>query len=333
MSRKRLAEWDLPPISGQSPSKRQRTVAKPIPSLPRMKYSKHKDSKVGEDFHSVPYPLSLLPKTSWQALNQGEADATCSSCGKARQASAHHRKLFLVAERLSWELGTVSYSARSQNEEALWACNAELGIFEPAVDDEEVVIGGRRSRDDEYYPYQGEVEVEFAMKLVASAEVLSDASWTLWKRMIEKAMAMLQGSREGADSERHPEIHHSSPRRSPRKNGEQPMDLLPTPPSSNVNDNPTAKVVAPRICSYDTLQDFYSLLDKIERTSPMGARFLKAYADRLHTETCSSCWFSTIPTMNDDEEDEPASPLPPSPQALYPQTTPHRSYEPLRYGY
>jgi hypothetical protein len=46
----------------------------------------------------------------------------------------------------------------------------------------------------------------------------------------------------------------------------------------------------PRIESYKSLQDFYSLLDKIERTSYVGALFLEAYAEKLRDDMCKSCW-------------------------------------------
>ncbi|CZT24970.1 uncharacterized protein RCC_10699 [Ramularia collo-cygni] len=336
MSRKRLADWDLP--TPESPSrKRQRFVPKPTASLPRKRYPKHKDSRVGEDFHSVPYPLTLLPKTSWQAFNQGEADGVCASCGKAREASAHQRKLFLVAERLSWEQGTVGYSSRSQNEEILWACNAELGIFQPAdlaVEDDEVVIGGRRSKDDVLYPYRSEAEVEFAMRLIATAEVLSEASWTLWKGMVEKMVKMMKTTQAGASltDSLHPDVVCASPRRSPRKNGKQAMHSLLTPPSSNLEGSSVASKGPSPTLSYDTLQNFYSLLDKIERTSPIGARFLEAYADRLHAETCHGCWFAGIAVAG--EEDELILPTRSSPrssrrQSLFPGSS---AYDPARYS-
>lgn len=331
MSRKRLADWEIPSAS-PSP-KRQRFASKPTASLPRKRYPKHRDSKVGEDFHSVPYPLSLLPKASWQALNQGESDGICSSCGKARQASAHQRKLFLVAERLSWEEGTVGYSARSQNEEALWACNAELGIFEPAVEDEETVTGGRRSRDDPLYPYKLEEEVELAMRLIASAEVLTEASWTLWKGMVGKMLKLLKETpAEGVPLDDVPlNIVQCSPRRSPRKNGKQALPPLPTPPSSNMEQSAKSLPEGPLIRSFSSLQDFYSLMDKIERTSPMGTRFLEAYADRLHKETCESCWFVGI--ASDDEDDTMAA-LRSSPQASPMQRMPpgQVAHDARRYG-
>jgi hypothetical protein len=44
--------------------------------------------------------------------------------------------------------------------------------------------------------------------------------------------------------------------------------------------------------SYRTLPEFYSMLDKIERTSYVGARYLEAYAEYLqNTDSCSNCWF------------------------------------------
>lgn len=46
-----------------------------------------------------------------------------------------------------------------------------------------------------------------------------------------------------------------------------------------------------RIQSYKTLRDFYTLLDKIERTSYVGALFLEAYAEKLRDDMCKSCWF------------------------------------------
>lgn len=45
-----------------------------------------------------------------------------------------------------------------------------------------------------------------------------------------------------------------------------------------------------RIVSYKTLQDFYELLDKIERTSYVGAVFLEAYAEKLRDDLCKACW-------------------------------------------
>lgn len=92
---------------------------------------------------------------------------------------------------------------------------------------------------------------------------------------------------------------------------------LPTPPSSlpkateNLSEVPTyhgafssaasratpttksplVPALPQRIESYKTLQDFYTLLDKIERSSYVGALFLEAYAEKLRDDMCKSCWF------------------------------------------
>jgi hypothetical protein len=55
--------------------------------------------------------------------------------------------------------------------------------------------------------------------------------------------------------------------------------------------SPLVLALPQRIESYKTLQDFYSLLDKIERSSYVGALFLEAYAEKLRDDMCKSCWF------------------------------------------
>ncbi|KAH7068691.1 hypothetical protein FB567DRAFT_248520 [Paraphoma chrysanthemicola] len=45
-----------------------------------------------------------------------------------------------------------------------------------------------------------------------------------------------------------------------------------------------------RIRSYKSLQDFYSLFDKMERTSYVSAVFLEAYAEKLRDDMCKDCW-------------------------------------------
>lgn len=75
---------------------------------PKKIYTKHPDSGVGESFHSVLYPLVLIPYGSWHVLHYGNGGTKnyqyiCSKCKKKRaKITAHERKLFLVAERLSW---------------------------------------------------------------------------------------------------------------------------------------------------------------------------------------------------------------------------------------
>lgn len=66
------------------------------------------------------------------------------------------------------------------------------------------------------------------------------------------------------------------------KEGNDSMAATPSPPPYFNQQR--------RIVSYRTLQDFYSLLDKIERTSYVGAIFLEAYAERLRDDLCKACW-------------------------------------------
>ncbi|KAH8730748.1 hypothetical protein GQ44DRAFT_699794 [Phaeosphaeriaceae sp. PMI808] len=66
------------------------------------------------------------------------------------------------------------------------------------------------------------------------------------------------------------------------------MSIFPEPVHKPVSQE---KPSAPRrIESYKSLQDFYSLLDRIERTSYVGAVFLEAYAERLRGDMCKNCW-------------------------------------------
>lgn len=340
MSRKRYPDLDVDYLaeSSSSPAKRARVSAasssvRPSKgSKPKQLYKNHSKSGVGKDFHSVPYPLSLLPKKTWEALNNGESDGSvCGKCERPRPSTAHQRKLFLVAERLSWEVGATSSATRNQNEIALWAVNAELDIFEPAVDDDEVIIGGRKSRSDEWYPFKDKIDADMAMRIVAKAELLSERSWGMWKENVDRALqsvqeADLSGTKEQLVDLDDSSSHRSSTtkslrsplsdlspnsklRRSPRKNGKQP-DLsttsLPTPPSSGGLEQVGEYEDKPRPgCSFKTMSDFYGLLDKIERTSPLGAKFLEAYAERLHGELCKDCWFESniLSNFKDDESE------------------------------
>jgi hypothetical protein len=105
----------------------------------------------------------------------------------------------------------------------------------------------------------------------------------------------------------------------PSKQGRRQLCGIPTPPSSlpskiqqgveiasnkgqhmpiassvrtaHVAEHSKETVPHKHIESYQTLQDFYSLLDKIERTSYVGALFLEAYAEKLRDDMCKSCWF------------------------------------------
>ncbi|KAF2215333.1 hypothetical protein CERZMDRAFT_82361 [Cercospora zeae-maydis SCOH1-5] len=317
MSLKRGADWNDAGC-GPTPTKRQHVAtgcrashARPRGHEPRHKYKPHAESGVGKDFHSVPYPLTLLPKKTWQALNNGDAKGgVCSRCGKDQHSTLWQRKLFLVAERLSWEQRTTSLQQREQNEVALWATNAELGVFDPAVDDDDVVIGGRHSRENEWYPYRNKIEAEVALRIIEKADILTDLSWPLWKA---RACAALEAEKVESTGDA-AGTHHQTGGWTPTR---QPLGELSSHSSQSLRVSPGGKeklrpsskssppaAAKPRECSYSTLADFYRLLDKIERTSPIGARYLEAYAERLHVDICKDCWFQNAIADNSNEEDE-----------------------------
>jgi hypothetical protein len=252
------------------------------------------------------------------------------------------RKLFLVAERLTWEEGLVSMHDKDLNEELNWKFNYELGILDPFVEDPEQVPGGKNSQNNRFYPYQNEHEMKLAFKLMFMTENLTEVSWSLWIGVqldIEKMLngcnkteaAPSQSTSGGAKGDHtclvKPEANMTditvSPDRASDLVGKPPG--LPTPPSSSEKGSASGKnitrtstpIVFPvcvstapmtdadlttesrtslsyskRIVSYRTLQDFYTLLDKIERTSYVGALYLEAYAEKLRDDMCKDCWFN-----------------------------------------
>lgn len=74
--------------------------------------------------------------------------------------------------------------------------------------------------------------------------------------------------------------------------------LIKTDPPTTMANFTTLKL------SFRTLSEFYSMLDKIERTSYVGARYLEAYAEYLqNTDSCSNCWFEKR-IMSEEELEE-----------------------------
>ncbi|KAF2812749.1 uncharacterized protein BDZ99DRAFT_497090 [Mytilinidion resinicola] len=200
---KRRADWtnyEPPPKAPRlstSPQQHQQQAPETAPRkhawqsyLPRIKHSNHPESKVGTNFHAVSYPLTLLPYDSWWTLHSS-ADPTkpyrfqCPRCFAVRTPTPHARKLFLVAERLSWSDGTVSTAERNNNEEKNWEVNYELGILDPSIEDPDQRPGGRKSRLNEWHPYETEFEMRSALKLVEKADHLTEASWKVWVAMMD----------------------------------------------------------------------------------------------------------------------------------------------------
>ncbi|KAK6435452.1 hypothetical protein LTR95_008357 [Oleoguttula sp. CCFEE 5521] len=165
-------------------AKRQRADELPRPFELRISHGTHPASGCGQNFHDVAYPNSLLPFNSWHALHENEDwEGVCAKCRKSRPFSGHDRKLFLVAERLSWADRPVPRQDRELNEINLWSVNADLGIVEPAIEDSAIVPGGHHSRTNCWHPYASEADAMAAMSLVKTAESLTDTSYSLWARL------------------------------------------------------------------------------------------------------------------------------------------------------
>jgi len=296
-----------------------------------------------------------MPYDSWHKLHhrddtQSPLPFRCPVCKQSRKATAHMRKLFLVAERLSWDDKLVAMPDKDRNEELNWTVNYELGILDPFVEDAQQIPGGKNSRQNRFYPYRNEYEMKLAFKLIFMTEDLSATTWALWISAQMHLQNMLEGGEKTDISqsavilppirikdERSPTV---TPARQRNPEPIEKIDLtgspepapksttgrsygLSTPPSSlsksshniagasgfNPKDGLHKSVAAPmaifedaerpstqaspprRIESYKTLQDFYSLFDKIERTSYVGAFFLEAYAEKLRDDMCKDCWF------------------------------------------
>ncbi|KAK3681977.1 hypothetical protein LTR37_020710 [Vermiconidia calcicola] len=285
-----------PQMSQAQPKRVDSRTPKGAPHMhhPTPAHQNHPASSVGANFHSVPYPLSLLPYKSWDVLHHNTPQgAICASCCKPQPLLPQQRKFFLVAERLSWGTGPVSANDRNANEEALWGVNAELEIYEPAVEDERIVVGGRQSREDALFPFASEQEAKVIMRIVAKADVLTTRTWDMWRATINEKTegeASEKGDKDSGtvDSGREalatlnnnsrwlPSTDHTTSVKGKERAIIETLDLTSTVPSPNVPTNTPIRM--------QTLQDFYSILDKLERTSPMGARFLEAYAERLRDE-------------------------------------------------
>ncbi|KAI6810339.1 hypothetical protein KC332_g11236 [Hortaea werneckii] len=276
----------------------------PIEKRPT-KYLAHPDSFIQmhwKDHHDVAYPLTLLPKATWNALHNVNDNkphsAVCARCRRPRQLSSHDRKLFLTAERFSWPRLTFGYKARTGIEEALWPVNFELGVEEPVqFSMHHDIFSAKKSVKNKFYPYSDSCEAEMVMRVVEHAEILTNASWELWRDLDQQTTTPVpsQPGTTDASSARPPlgEISDNARPQAP-----------PTPPSSATKNSkaPESASISPPSMS---LVEMYSSLDKIERSSPMASRFLEAYAEKLHAEVCKECWVEeNVPHDGDDEGEE-----------------------------
>ncbi|KAF2116282.1 hypothetical protein BDV96DRAFT_599017 [Lophiotrema nucula] len=350
----------IPGLMNKPPPTPTETPRRP-PCKPTIVHRPHPDSKLCQDFHWIPYPLGLMPYDSWAALHSppessvlDQREFRCPVCRKNREMTPHCRKLFLVAERLTFEDGMVSNSDRNQNEEMNWTVNYELGILDPFVEDPEHVPGGNKSQTNKWHPYRNEFEMKQVLSFIFRSENITEVQWALWIGLQMDLQHVLR-VREQENTQQACRREPCSPPRkmsnlkTPERTREitpasaESIDLtespdrapdvrnysfgMPTPPSS-WKGNHSAKKSRPslqtcpqptstlastpslpagfpktsshtlqpnpskgwHIASYRTLQDFYSLLDKIERSSYVGARFLEAYAEHLRDDMCRNCW-------------------------------------------
>jgi hypothetical protein len=272
-----------------------------------------------------------MPYESWKKLHNGGdlqhlPFVCCAVCGGKREALIHMRKLFLVAERLTWEEGIVSMNEKSLNANLTSKLNHELNIQSPVTEHEECAPGGKHSKTSKYHPYHNEHEMRLAFKLAFTTDSLTKAAWSLWigtqldiEKMLERdetGNTFLSGGTKGqrtgaADTTSHDcafdeaksPLGLLTPPLTSREEVQHTRIISKTPASTTAPqrvtgpDQPATDSIAQsrcskRIVSYRSLQDFYSLLDKIERRSYVGALFLEAYAERLRKDMCKDCWFT-----------------------------------------
>ncbi|KAK8223831.1 hypothetical protein HDK90DRAFT_470538 [Phyllosticta capitalensis] len=253
---------DQDPISNAQATPAQQPAPKkpchvPIAHKPRVLYANHPESGVGKNFHNVPYPLGLMPYNSWSLLrNPPGSDPSqhfsCPSCRKSRPSpSAHRRKMFLVAERLSREKGKMPTALLERNQEMTWEVNFQLGIHEPFVEELDQVPGGKYSQENPMYPFEDVEDFFSAMLLITKGEDLTEASYNLWQSMLDilyhdPGLDEIQETHEDdAISEKDtmpaprshskPQSSYQSPYPplSPGQPQEGDANDLPTPPSSS----------------------------------------------------------------------------------------------------
>ncbi|KAI5362090.1 hypothetical protein Slin15195_G057400 [Septoria linicola] len=157
-----------------------------------------------------------------------------------------------------------------------------------------------------------------AMKVIEKADILTEASWPAWRSIVTKALeqdgeytSVSSSGRLGAMlSTTRPPLNElsidssQSPLRSLRTKIEEGSASVceDTRQGAMITHS---NAIAQKRCSFEKLSDFHSLLDRIERTSPMAVMYLDAYAERLHVDVCKNCWFTaTMLNMPDDNFEE-----------------------------
>jgi hypothetical protein len=125
-----------------------------------------------------------MPYESWYRLHHGSglqriSAINCPVCEGKREATIYICKLFLVAERLTWEADSVSMSDRNLNANLNSKLNHELGIPSRVVNFPEHVPSGKHSKTNKYHPYENEHEMMLALKLLFMTDNWKAAAWSL----------------------------------------------------------------------------------------------------------------------------------------------------------
>ncbi|KAF1929939.1 uncharacterized protein M421DRAFT_380901 [Didymella exigua CBS 183.55] len=191
-------------------------------------------------------------------------------------------------------------------------------MLDPFIEDPQQLPGGKHSRINGFHPYANEHEMTLAFKYIFTTEDIAETTSSLWIGTQLDFQAMLAGDEQQTPPKK-PRLQEdglkildsrSRPVRSKTPEATIHLTDLPPPPSKSkaTGGLPTppdryesVAVAAPpsqppfvdykrRSVSYTTLQDVYGLLDRIERTSYVGALFLEAYAERLRDDYCKACW-------------------------------------------
>lgn len=204
--------------------------------------------------------------------------------------------------------------------------NAELGTLVPVIDDEDVVEGGRLSRANDWRHYGSQEEAGAVISLVSKAETSTETSFDVWRQMLvmHRDPVVMPGPVD-AGWEEEVMYYYEAPVETVKARVLQLVLYLtscaraclwctahePTTFPPDTLQTVSRKIYALRSLlrrrtdqPAQPLLEFYYSLDKLERMSPMGARFLEAHAERLRDEVCKDCWFGHNVLSDQDLEDE-----------------------------
>ncbi|KAF2458737.1 hypothetical protein BDY21DRAFT_370916 [Lineolata rhizophorae] len=227
---------------------------------------------------------------------------------------------------------TVPTAERARNQEALWAVNFALGIEDPVLFDDEDADQGVQGEPANwrtwFHPFESPQEMWLGLGIVAAGVAGGDGGlgedvWGAWRGLVEAGeeggehkenIGPAEGDAVGNASAIRPFAHgaYVSPYATPlndRPEGPLGASNRYASPSASFSENvekgqkdsDKARVNL----SFRTKTQFYSLLDRIERSSFAGAMFLEAYAEHVRRDLCRECWFKAfVSDVGEDSEDD-----------------------------